>query len=66
MRGHINLNFHFLFQITGKMEIIPEGKHFVLVKEEDLHEVLKVLEKYFPYAIKVRLLYELFTKRYFL
>lgn len=38
--------------LADKMEIIAEGKNFVLVKEEDLHEVLKVLEKYFPFAIK--------------
>ncbi|XP_058833666.1 uncharacterized protein LOC131691360 [Topomyia yanbarensis] len=34
------------------MDIIPEGKHFVLVKEADLHNILKVLEKYFPHSVK--------------
>ncbi|XP_053687827.1 uncharacterized protein LOC128737248 [Sabethes cyaneus] len=34
------------------MDIIPEGKNFVLVKDADLHDILKTLEKYFPHSVK--------------
>ncbi|XP_038114320.1 uncharacterized protein LOC119768052 isoform X3 [Culex quinquefasciatus] len=34
------------------MEIISEGRNFQLVKDESLHEVLEVLQKFFPYSIK--------------
>lgn len=36
------------------MEIIPEGKIFRLVQDEELPSILKVLEKHLPYALKVR------------
>ncbi|XP_055620004.1 uncharacterized protein LOC129764681 isoform X2 [Toxorhynchites rutilus septentrionalis] len=34
------------------MELIPEGRNFILAKEDELQDVLKVLEKYFPHAMK--------------
>lgn len=34
------------------MEAILEGEHFKLVRDEDLYEVLKVLEFFFPHSIK--------------
>lgn len=37
------------------MEIIPEGKNFRLVQDDELPSILKVLEKHLPYALKVRL-----------
>lgn len=36
------------------MEIIPEGKIFRLVHDDELPSILKVLEKHLPYALKVR------------
>lgn len=36
------------------MEVISEGKNFRLVQEHELHDVMKVLEKHLPYALKVR------------
>lgn len=35
------------------MEIIPEGKNFRLVHDDELPSILKVLEKHLPYALKV-------------
>lgn len=37
------------------MEIIPEGKIFRLVQDDELPSILEVLEKHLPYALKVRL-----------
>lgn len=34
------------------MEIIPEGKHFRLVQDNELPEILKYLERYLPEALK--------------
>ncbi|CAO1392397.1 unnamed protein product [Diamesa hyperborea] len=34
------------------MEVISEGKNFRLVQEHELHDVMKVLEKHLPYALK--------------
>ena len=39
------------------MEIIPEGKHFRLVQDNELPEILIVLEKYMPEALKVNNLF---------
>lgn len=36
------------------MEIIPEGKLFRLVHDDELPSILKVLENHLPYALKVR------------
>lgn len=36
------------------MEIIPEGKNFRLVQDNELPELLLVLEQYMPEAVKVR------------
>ena len=38
------------------MEIIPEGKNFRLVHDDELPSILKVLEKHLPYSLKVRLM----------
>lgn len=35
------------------MEIIPEGKHFRLVHESELPEILVTLERYLPESLKV-------------
>lgn len=35
------------------MEIIPEGKNFRLVQDNELPELLLVLEQYMPEAVKV-------------
>lgn len=35
------------------MEIIPEGKNFRLVQDNELPEILLVLEQYMPEAVKV-------------
>lgn len=35
------------------MEIIPEGKLFRLVQDDELPSILKVLEKHLPHALKV-------------
>jgi len=37
------------------MEIIPEGKHFRLVHESELPEILVTLERYLPESLKVRI-----------
>lgn len=37
------------------MEIIPEGKNFRLVHDDELPSILDALEKYLPYSLKVRL-----------
>lgn len=37
------------------MEIIPEGRRFRLVNDDELPSILKVLEKHLPYSLKVRL-----------
>lgn len=36
------------------MEIIPEGKNFRLVNDDELPRILETLEKYLPHSIKVR------------
>lgn len=38
----------------SEMEVISEGRNFLLVKDESLNEVLEVLERFFPYSIKVQ------------
>lgn len=38
----------------SEMEIIPEGRIFRLVSDDELPSILKVLEKHLPYALKVR------------
>lgn len=35
--------------------IIPEGRIFRLVHDDELPSILRVLEKHLPYALKVRL-----------
>lgn len=35
------------------MEIIPEGKNFRLLHDDELNDVLEELEKYIPEALKV-------------
>jgi len=35
------------------MEIIPEGKHFRLVHESELPEILVTLERFLPESLKV-------------
>lgn len=35
------------------MEIIPEGRHFRLVQDSELPEILEYLEQYLPEALKV-------------
>lgn len=35
------------------MEIIPEGRNFRLVNDEELPNLLNVLEKHLPYSLKV-------------
>lgn len=42
--------FVFLF---AEMEIIPEGRHFRLVHESELPEILVTLERYLPESLKV-------------
>jgi len=37
------------------MEIIPEGKHFRLVHESELPEILVTLERFLPESLKVRM-----------
>uniref|UniRef100_A0A182IVQ0 Uncharacterized protein n=1 Tax=Anopheles atroparvus TaxID=41427 RepID=A0A182IVQ0_ANOAO len=34
------------------MELVAEGKHFVIVKENELPAMMKELEKYFPHSLK--------------
>lgn len=36
------------------MEILPEGKNFRLVNDDELPTLLDVLEKYLPYSLKVK------------
>ena len=36
------------------MEIIPEGRNFRLLHDDELSDVLVELEKYLPEALKVR------------
>lgn len=38
---------------VSEMEIIPEGKHFRLVQESELPEILEYLERYIPESLKV-------------
>lgn len=40
--------------LLSEMEIIPEGKNFRLVQDNELPELLLVLEQYMPEAVKVR------------
>lgn len=40
--------------LQPEMEIIPEGKNFRLVQDDELPKILVVLEKHLPYALKVR------------
>lgn len=35
------------------MEIIPEGKNFRLVQDNELPQILEVLEQYLPESLKV-------------
>lgn len=35
------------------MEIIPEGRNFRLLHDDELYDVLEVLEKYIPESLKV-------------
>lgn len=39
--------------VVLEMEIIPEGKHFRLVQDIELPEILEYLERYLPEALKV-------------
>lgn len=39
--------------IPGSMEIIPEGKNFRLVHDDELNDILEELDKYLPEALKV-------------
>lgn len=43
------------------MEIIPEGKHFRLVQESELPEILEYLERYKPESLKVCIYVHKFT-----
>lgn len=45
----LNISYSFV----SEMEIIPEGKHFRLVKDSELPEILTYLERYLPEALKV-------------
>lgn len=36
------------------MEIIPEGKNFRLVHDDELPEIMVYLERYLPEALKVK------------
>jgi hypothetical protein len=36
------------------MEIIPEGRNFRLVNDDELPSILDVLEKHLPYSLKVK------------
>lgn len=45
----VMINFHSLLE----MEIIPEGRHFRLVQDSELPEILEYLEQYLPEALKV-------------
>lgn len=42
------------------MEIIPEGRNFRLLHDDELYDVLEVLEQYIPEALKVSLINEIF------
>lgn len=35
------------------MEVLPEGKHFRLVAESELEDIVEFLGKYLPESIKV-------------
>lgn len=35
------------------MEIIPEGKNFRLVHDDELPQIMEFLEQYIPHALKV-------------
>lgn len=39
--------------LFAEMEIIPEGRHFRLVHESELPEILVTLERYLPESLKV-------------
>lgn len=41
------------------MEIIPEGKNFRLVHDDELPEIMVFLERYLPEALKVKCVYKL-------
>lgn len=36
------------------MEVLPEGKNFRLVKQDELPEILEFLSQYLPDSLKVR------------
>lgn len=44
----------FPFGRRVEMEIIPEGRHFRLVQDSELPQILEHLEQYLPEALKVR------------
>jgi hypothetical protein len=51
----------FLFSLVSDMEIIPEGKNFRLVQDEELPQILEMLEQHLPHSLKVSIRY---TYRY--
>jgi hypothetical protein len=42
-----------LIKNCSQMEIIPEGRNFRLVQDEELPSVLDALNKYMPHSLKV-------------
>lgn len=48
------IDFLLFFLLILEMEIIPEGRHFRLVQESELPEILDYLERFFPESLKVR------------
>lgn len=49
----ITITLSSLCSIPESMEIIPEGRNFRLLHDDELNDVLEVLEKYIPEALKV-------------
>lgn len=41
------------FNFVTEMEIVPEGKHFRLLREDELPAILDFLEQYLPESLKV-------------
>lgn len=53
LKASIPFNIYCMYFSLAEMEIIPEGRHFRLVHESELSEILVTLERYLPESLKV-------------
>lgn len=49
----LSISLSLSLSFFAEMEIIPEGRHFRLVHESELPEILVTLERYLPESLKV-------------